>query len=323
MIYKHFQRFLLRSYQIIGGAILCGIILILVSVGFMLVFFEFNSNWIAPTYLSPTSKDMLTFVAGYQQAEQNLAQLEVVKAQAQRDYQVAQASYQNLQRLDYQTQTYLRVLRSQTSIKTKQLKSEQQLAQQMTSTRSAVLQNQKAGLIDSADALSELAQIQQFQTSAFNDGVTWSTATLQADNGKVQLVDSLLQAKDDLQTKRQMYRAAVDSLTIAKQAMALLQNSVYMNALRNHGEDLMFVPYSNLSNIAINSPIYDCYWEIVFCRKVGVITHVYRDEDMIDFPVFNVRFSRTVRGVFVSAHMTDSKAMRDSILFTNSKPLFF
>ena len=52
-----------------------------------------------------------------------------------------------------------------------------------------------------------------------------------------------------------------------------------------------------------------------------MIRKIYDDEQSVDFPIFNVRFSGVMRGIFVDVNPTDDLAMRSSILFYGRKPL--
>jgi hypothetical protein len=144
-------------------------------------------------------------------------------------------------------------------------------------------------------------------------------------SAKRQLVDleAQLNAIDDgIAVQLKTVSEAEAALKKAKAIMETLDDAAYMNILRNGGGNMAFLAYDNATNAKAGSPVYDCYLTIVACRQVGIIKKIYADEQLVDFPIFNVRFSRTVRGTLVELDLTDKTAMKSSILFFNFKPLF-
>jgi hypothetical protein len=134
------------------------------------------------------------------------------------------------------------------------------------------------------------------------------------------LKQQLLQNANDLQTAGDMVRTTQAQLTLANQALATLKDTSYMAAMEK-GSNLAFVAYDNQQVARVGAPVYDCYLMIIACHQVGTVRHVYVDEQMIDFPVFNVRMIRTIRGFYVDMDITNPKAMGSTVLFIN-KPLW-
>lgn len=56
---------------------------------------------------------------------------------------------------------------------------------------------------------------------------------------------------------------------------------------------------------------------------VGIVKYQYDDEQSIEFTIFNTRFTRIAKGVFVEFNLADTTAARDQSLFLGSAPLFF
>jgi hypothetical protein len=92
-------------------------------------------------------------------------------------------------------------------------------------------------------------------------------------------------------------------------------------AAMEKGSNLAFVAYDNQQVARVGAPVYDCYLMIIACHQVGTVRHVYGDEQMIDFPVFNVRMIRTIRGFYVDMDINYPRAMGSTVLFIH-KPLW-
>jgi hypothetical protein len=131
----------------------------------------------------------------------------------------------------------------------------------------------------------------------------------------------VLQNASDLRTAEDAGLAAKRQLDIANAALETLNKTAYMAAMRN-GANLAFIPYENHKIAVTGEPVFDCLLTIAICHQVGTIRQIHNDEQMLDFPLFNVKLARTVRGFMVELDVTDKSAMSSSILFVG-KPLLF
>ncbi len=112
-------------------------------------------------------------------------------------------------------------------------------------------------------------------------------------------------------------------LSSATTQLKRLKDSSYYRAMEGNGANLAFVPYENRENVKAGSPVYRCRLLVLFCRRIGTVKEVLNDEQTVEFPIFNVRFSRTMRGTFAVLDIApdEQDAMRDKLFFVNSKPL--
>jgi Arc/MetJ family transcription regulator len=281
---------------------------------FVMMFFMVDGHWVAPTVLSPTSDRMLQYVAGYQQAVQNLRTLGVARSQAERDYMFAQSNARVLHALDNDMHQFTSDFKGIDVAKSADIEHSRKLADSLEVVKKQTALSLKSGLITNQDAVSTLATIQSFDNSATDGNLALKTAQLRA---------QVAQADNDVHTKRETLDAAIASTKPAQDELKALEASSYFTAYKQSGSNLAFLPYDNYDNVKAGDRVYDCRLLIVFCHAVGTIAEVYADEQVVDFPIFNVRFARTMRGVFVNMNMLNAKAMRSIIIFTSRPPLYF
>lgn len=315
------KKFYLTGYRSFGLLMITGTLAAIVIFGFLMTFFFFNTSWVAPTVLSPTSDKMLQFVAGYQQAIQNVETLRVAESQAERDSVLADNTAQKLFVLNQKVRTYTENLAHLSTQKKKDLAKSYQLIKDLQQVKTETLASAQAGLITKTDVTQILTSIQQFSNVTTDGDIAVGTVTVTAEAQDIQLQQQMLQAQNDAKSKHEMVIAARVSLKTAESELKTLEDTSYRQAM-NRGANLAFVPYDNLNNVRIGLPVYDCSLMVIICHKVGTIKHIYSDEQLVDFPIFNMRFSRTIRGVFVSLNMTVPASMADTIVFVGSKPLF-
>lgn len=316
-----FKKAYLFTYRGTGFAIMSFTLAALGVYGFLMMFFFFNSTWIAPTVLSPTSDRMLQFSAGYQQAVQTYETLKVTEAKAERDRQYANFSLIALKLSKAELNQQLKNIDVLTGHKVKDLSDSNGLLTQLNGVKAQTQASRKAGLITNEDATQTVTAIQQFRNGTTDGGLTLSTARITLTGQVVQLEQAIQQAQNDERTATDTIASTKTAIDLARAEVLVLNNTSYMHAMKD-GANLAFVSYDNLKNIKAGEPIYDCYLLVILCHKVGTVGEVYKDEQLVDFPIFNVRFSRTVRGVMSSLDMDGQKPMSSSILFVGSKPLF-
>jgi hypothetical protein len=124
----------------------------------------------------------------------------------------------------------------------------------------------------------------------------------------------------DLTATRRGLVLAKEQETRAQQTVNAISTTPY--ALARAGSiNLAFVPYDN-SDAVVGTSVFDCYLMFVGCRKVGTVKTVFTSEELVDFPVFNMRLNRTVRGNLVQLDLEKPASVFSTVLFVGSKPLF-
>lgn len=101
------------------------------------------------------------------------------------------------------------------------------------------------------------------------------------------------------------------------QLVTRLASSPYLRAVERKLV-IAFVPYQNLKNVKVGTPLYGCSWGLVMCSKVGKITGVVDGEVTEMHP-----HDETVqRGLMVEVELVKRWAEEERVLFAGAKPLW-
>jgi hypothetical protein len=103
------------------------------------------------------------------------------------------------------------------------------------------------------------------------------------------------------------------ALTTAK------QTPYYLSVSGNNAVYFAFVPYDNQSSAAIGSAVYDCYLNMILCRKVGTVKQIFAGEEHAIHPIFRT----DIRGFLIQMQLDHSESAKSKTVFLNRKPLFF
>ena len=344
----------LFAYRASAFLAISGSLLFLMGWAWIMIFFIFSTSWIAPTILSTTSDKMLQFQGGYLTVAGQQAAAQVGYNTATRQITFLEQKKTQLEELLRQSDLAIKAenaANSQTIAAGRTVakqrdddkKDNEQIRKQLAEMKRVSDAQLAAGLITRDTAIQHAATIQQFNNS-IADANTWaltigqsmgeldrrrstlsgnarSVEAMQSVKAYADIKQSLLQVETELLTAADTVAATKRQLDLANTVMATLANSAYTTALTD-GSNLAFIPYDNQKIAVVGAPVYDCALAIIVCHKVGTIRKIYRDEQVIDFPLFNIKLSRTVRGFMVALDVTDKSAMSSSVLFVN-KPLFF
>jgi hypothetical protein len=118
--------------------------------------------------------------------------------------------------------------------------------------------------------------------------------------------------KQLLEDNRQIDRLH-DAINTAK------QSPYYLNATGNKRLYFAFVPYDNQADAKVGAPIYDCYLNMVLCRKVGTVKQIFLGEQVISHPIFKTQ----VRGLTILMDLSHPESAKSQTVFLGRKPLFF
>lgn len=80
---------------------------------------------------------------------------------------------------------------------------------------------------------------------------------------------------------------------------------------------VLFIPYNNIKYAVENAPVYDCFLQVIFCKKVGIIEKLFDAEEYAKHPLFKT----DLKGRLAAVTFSDKQAANSSVLFIGSKPL--
>lgn len=331
-------------YRIFAVIALYAVLLGILSYAFIMGFYAVNSTWAAPVIFSASDEKSLDFISKLVTSRQTIEDLKVDATRMQStlaemtkhradlvalDPELAEA-IQRERAHDRATGTELSTLDAQK--KTDNLNTQAMLAQsQQTAAR--IRKDLAAGLITKADADTQLAALTQAQSTYTDSRI-----------GEVMLTDSILDKTStgtrsmDVLEKQAELRSEIAQLdvTIAVSDKELQEDNrqierlhdaiataklspYYLGTTGNTRLYFAFVPYENQANAKVGTPIYDCYLNMVLCRKVGTVKQVFLGEQDTTHPIFKTQ----VRGFTIQMDLSHPNSAKSKTVFLGRKPLLF
>ena len=319
------KKFYLNSYRLMGFGFLSTISATILIFFMMMIFFLVNHSWVAPTILSNTSDKMLTFTSALTQSEQNVATLKITADEARQRMLLAQGTAAKMNNLVNKLQSSGSAIDHFTNVKNGDMVDTSKISNDLSRSNQYTQKALDVGIITAAEAAALRANTQNFHNSIADGNIGMHVATINANTGLVQAVTQQQQAALDVTTHEAEYKSATTLLTAAQKQLNDLHNTAYYNAYKSGGTaNLAFLPYENADSVHVGDAVYDCYFVVAVCHKVGTISRIMNDEQLVEFPIFNVRFSRTMRGVFTTLTIDkgEEPSMHDKLMFVGGKPLF-
>jgi hypothetical protein len=308
--------FYLFGYR--GGAflVISAGLLFLLTWGFIIFFFMFSTSWIAPTVLSSTSDKMLQYDTGHASVLQSQSQMRVILQQQALSLVTSQKQYDQLVAF----RDSIQAGKGLEAKKLLDLKNSADLSAKLEQSKLQTEQNLRTGLVDKLDAIKEIASIQQFNNTRTDSEIGLATLKQQL----ITLDAQILTLSDTITVERQTIGETQANLQTVGRAIQALESSEYGRADKSEtgAINLVFVPYDNFNKVHEGDAIYDCYLMVVLCHQVGTVKHLFKDEQLIEFPIFNIKLSRTVRGVYAEVDVTKPSAIKSSVWFAGSKPFY-
>jgi CII-binding regulator of phage lambda lysogenization HflD len=209
----------------------------------------------------------------------------------------------------------------------------QKILSQLKLVEDEIHKDLAAGLITKGDAATQLAALNQAQdaytdsriaevalTDSILDKTTNGTKSLDVLEKQAELRSEIAQldvsmAIDEKQLEednRQVERLH-DAIATAK------QSPYYLNASGGKRLYFAFVPYDDEASATVGAPIYDCYLNMVLCRRVGTVKQIFLGEEQITHPIFKT----LVRGVMIQMDLSHPDSAKSKTVFLGRKPLLF
>lgn len=347
---KRFQTQILTIYRFLSLGVLSSIVVgVLVYVS-LLVFYALNWSWATPMILSPTQEMVLSFqpsVAAIQtqlsQQEVTLATLRLTQNAKTEQLQAKKKLLERFQHAKTSESAYLRrkgyALSQIASEQTSDMENLRQSKEQAAAMLKQIDEEEKAGFLTKYDANREraaaneriaaltsakaaLIQARERQEETRNLAATLtgggaSLSALNAIEQEEQLKSSITQLEIDIKAGDLSIKALNESLVEGKRILDVAKDSPKYKALTKP-VTVAFVPYENLSNAEIDSPVYDCMLKFFLCHQVGTVTKIFAAEEYGVHPLFRTN----LKGRLVGIQYTDADASRLTVVFIGSKPLF-
>jgi len=338
------HRTVLTLYRIFAIATLYAVLIGIISYAFIMGFYAVNTTWAAPVILSDSDEKSLDFLEKLVTSRQTLEDLKVDVTRQESSLAEMTKHRGSLLALDPELEQAILRERSHDKLTGPQLdtldsqKQEdnvktQQILLELQQTEERIRKDLAVGLITQGDADTQLAALNQARdaytdskiaqvllTDTVLDKTTVGTKSLDVLEKQAELRSEIAQidvainvaAKQLQEDNRQVDRLR-DAITTAK------QSPYYLNANGSKRLYFGFVPYDNQANATVGTPIYDCYLDMILCRKVGTVKQIFLGEQTITHPIFKTQ----VRGLMIQMDLSHPNSAKSKTVFLGHKPLWF
>lgn len=331
-------------YRVFAIFALYAVLLGVLAYGFVMGFYAINTSWAAPVILSPSDDKSLDFTQKLVTSKQTLEDLKLDIKRLQSGVAEMNQHRASLLALEPELQSAIAREKNHNRTTGPQLSQlDQQKQADNAKTRAVMAQVQEletnidkdlaAGLITKSDAATQRVALNQAQT-AFTDSKI----------SQVLLTDSVLEKNTtntkslDVLDKETELRSEIAQLDIApniaekqiheesqqvdrlKKALATArQTPYYLSVSGGSKVYFAFVPYDNQGSVTLGAPVYDCYLNMVACRKVGTVKQIFSGEEHAVHPIFR----SDMRGFLIQLDLNHPESAKSKTVFLNRKPLFF
>ena len=337
-------RLVITLYRVFALTVLYLVLAGILSYAFVMGFYAVNSSWAAPIILSAADEKSLDFRQKLVTSQQTIEDLKVDTkkletglAEMKKHRAALLALEPELQEAIVRERTHNRTTGPELAALDRQkqadnLKTQRVLAQ-LKQVESNINKDLAAGLITQGDAATQLAALNQaggaytdskiaeiLLTDSVLDKTTIGTNSLDVLVKQAELRSEVAQldvATNVAEKQLQEESRQVDRLRQAIQTAK--QSPYYLNASGEKTLYFAFVPYDNQASAVAGSPIYDCYLNMVACRKVGTLKQIFAGEEAAIHPIFKTQ----IRGFFIQMNLDHAESAKSKTVFLGRKPVVF
>ena len=342
------QSFLYKSiitlYRIFAIVVLYAVLLGILAYAFIMGFYAINTTWAAPVILSASDEKSLDFLQKLVTSRQMLEDLHVDIIHQQTTLDEMTKHRASLEALDPELQGAILRERSHDRLTGPQLAAldtqkqadnikTQAVLAQLQQLESSINKDLAAGLITKSDATTQIAALNQSRdaytdsriaevllTDNVIDKTTTGTKSLDVLEKQAELRSEIAQLDVTLAVSEKQLQEDNRQIDRLRDAIATAKQSpYYLNATGSNRLYFAFVAYDNQPSAKVGAPIYDCYLNMVLCRKVGTVKQIFLGEEDITHPIFKTQ----VRGFTIQMDLSHPNSAKSKTVFLGRKPLLF
>jgi hypothetical protein len=338
------HRSALTLYRVVALVALYAVLIGILVYAFIMGFYALNTTWAAPVIISASDEKSLDYLEKLVTSRQTLEDLRVDVTRQQSELNEMTKHRGALLALDPELQEAIDRERQhdrETAPQLSQLETQKQtdnaktqhILTELKLVEDGIRKDLAAGLITKGDAATQLAALNQAQdaytdsriaqvmlTDSILDKTTTGTKSLEVLEKQAELRSEIAQLdvsmavadKQLIEDNRQVDRLR-DAIATAR------QSPYFLNANGGNRLYFAFVPYDNQAVVAVGKPIYDCYLNMVLCRKVGTVKQIFLGEEQITHPIFKTQ----VRGLMIQMDLSHPNSAKSKTVFLGRKPLLF
>ncbi len=337
-------KLILTLYRVFAIAVLYLVLIGILAYAWVMGFYAVNSSWAAPVILSAADEKSLDFREKLVTSQQTIEDLKVDTNKLNSG--VAEMKKHRAALLALEPQLQTAIAREQTHNLTagpelatldRQKLADNQKTQtvlaQLNQVESNINKDLASGLITQGDAATQLAALNQAKgaytdskiaevllTDSVLDKTTTGTSSLNVLVKQAELRSEVAQldvainvAEKQLQEESRQIDRLREAIGTAK------QNPYYLNAAGGQTLYFAFVPYDNQAHAVAGSSVYDCYLNMIACRKVGTVKQIFPGEEQAIHPIFKTQ----IRGFLIQMNLDHADSAKSKTVFLGSKPVLF
>jgi hypothetical protein len=326
---------ILVLYLVLGG---------ILTYAFVMGFYAVSSSWAAPVIISAVDEKSLDFRQKLVSSQQGIEDLKVDSQKMQSS--IAEMTQHRIALLALEPQLRNAIARERThnsatgpqlaalhSQKRADNVKTQAVLAQLKEIESNINRDLATGLITKGDAAAQLSSLNQ-AANAYTDSkiaeVLLTDNVLQKSTTGTSSLD-VLQKQAELRSEAAQLDVAIsvaqkelqeDTRQIDRLRQAITtakQSPYYLNAVGAQALYFAFVPYDNQANAVAGRPVYDCYLNMIACRKVGTVKQIFSGEENAVHPIFKTN----IRGFLIQMNLNHTDSAKSKTVFLGRKPLLF
>jgi len=335
-------RVVLTLYRVFAIAVLYLVLFGILTYAFVMGFYALSSSWAAPVILSASDEKSLDFREKLVTSQQTIEDLKVDTQKLDTGLAEMTKHRSALLSLEPQLQAAIARERSHNLTTGPQLatldqqkqadnQKTQKVLSQLKEVESNINKDLAAGLITKGDAATQLSALNQAQgnytdskiaevllTDNVLDKTTTDTNSLDVLVKQAELRSEVAQLDIAINVAQKQLHEESQQIDRLRQAITTAKQSpYYLNASGGQTLYFAFVPYNNQASAVAGKPIYDCYLNMLLCRKVGTVKQVFVGEETVTHPIFKTQ----IRGFLIQMDLDHPDSAKSQTVFLGRKPL--
>ena len=331
-------------YRIFAVTVLYLVLAGILAYAFVMGFYAVNSSWAAPVILSAADEKSLDFREKLVTSQQTIEDLKVDSQKLQDGLTEMKKHRGSLLELEPELQDAIareRVHNRSTGPALATLDQQKQadnvktqkVLAQLKEVESNINKDLAAGLITKGDAATQLSALNQAQsaytdsriaeillTDSVLDKTTTGTNSLDVLEKQAELRSEVAQLDVAINvSEKQLYEESRQIDRLRQAITTAKQSPYYLNAAGGQTLYFAFVPYDNQAYAAVGNSVYDCYLNMILCRKVGAVKRTFPEEQTAIHPIFKTQ----IRGFLIEMTLDRADSAKSKTVFLGRKPMLF
>jgi CII-binding regulator of phage lambda lysogenization HflD len=337
-------KLVITLYRIFAITVLYLVLAGIIAYAFVMGFYAVNSSWAAPVIVSAVDEKSLDFREKLVTSQQTIEDLKVDTNKL--DSGLAEMTKHRGALLALEPELQAAIARERAHNQTtgpqlagldQQKQADNQKTQkvlaQLKQVEADINKDLAAGLITKGDAATQLAALNTAEgaytdskiaeillTDSVLDKTTTGTNSLDVLEKQAELRSEVAQLDIAIAVAQKQLQEETRQIDRLRQAIVTAKQSpYYLNASGEQRLYFAFVPYDNQTSAAVGARIYDCYLNMVVCRKVGTVKQIFTGEEDAIHPIFKTQ----VRGFLIQMNLDNFDSAKSKTVFLGRKPLLF